>query len=81
MLRAAFVLEDQDLSLLNDQLENFGHHGMLFIPKGTVKSVWVDSENMAVLNFHTPNSIEFPVSVLGHLRNASYISRDRYEDD
>ena len=52
--RAVYVLQDSETFSLSEKVENVRHNGMVFVPKGTVKAVRMDSENMAVLDLHTP---------------------------
>lgn len=61
-----YVLQGTGTFLLNDKIETVERNGTVFIPKGTVKAFRVDSENMTVLNLHTPSGFERLVSAFGH---------------
>lgn len=66
-----YVLEGKCTFLLDEKIETVGQNGMVFIPKGVVKAMRVDSATARVLNLHTPSGFERLVTRLGE-RAESY---------
>ena len=60
-----YVLEGTCTFLLNDKVETVVQNGMVFIPRGIVKAMRVDSPTAKVLNLHTPSGYERLMSTLG----------------
>lgn len=60
-----YVLEGKCTFLLNDKVETFAQNGMVFIPKGFVKAMRVDSPTAKVFNLHTPSGFERLLFTLG----------------
>lgn len=60
-----YVLEGKCSFLLNDKLETVGQNGMVFIPKGVVKAMRVDTVTAKVINLHTPSGFERLVTTVG----------------
>ena len=60
-----YALEGKCTFLLNEKVETVVQNGMVFIPKGVVKAMRVDSLTTKVLNLHTPSGFERLLSTLG----------------
>ncbi|KAL8662919.1 MAG: hypothetical protein Q9202_004341 [Teloschistes flavicans] len=60
-----YVLKGRCTFLLDDKVESVEGEGMVFIPKGVVKALRIDSLMAKVLCLHTPSGYERLVSALG----------------
>lgn len=60
-----YVLEGRCTFLLDDKIETIEREGMVFIPKGVIEAMRIDSSMAIVLNLHTPSGYKRLVSALG----------------
>lgn len=59
-----YVLDGEGTFLLDDRIESVGKNGLVFIPRGTVQGLRVDSPTMLLLDLHTPAGFEKILPVL-----------------
>lgn len=57
-----------------------GHHSFVWIPKGTVHSFRVDTEQATLLNFYTPAGFEQAILQLGTKAKAFTIPPENFKD-
>lgn len=61
-----YILDGEATVLLDDRIDTVGRHALVFIPRGTVHAVRVDSPELRLLYLCTPAGYEKVLPVLAH---------------
>lgn len=60
-----YILDGEMTFLLGDRIESASKGALIFIPRGTVHCIRVDSDEAHCLNLHTPSGFEKLLELLG----------------